>query len=69
MIDHLRDWYLGSPNVNSMAICSDDNPYGIEAGLIFSMPVKNKGDWKIEVQSGYDIQNDEFTKTKIKITE
>lgn len=69
MVDHLKDWYLGSQNVNSVAVSSDGNVWGITEGLIFSMPIKNTGDWKIEIQSDYDIQSHEFTYNKIKISE
>ncbi|KEG14782.1 cytosolic malate dehydrogenase [Trypanosoma grayi] len=48
--DHVHDWMLGTPEGThvSMAVCSDNNPYGVPAGLIFSFPVTcSAGRWQI----------------------
>ncbi|MES1917046.1 MAG: hypothetical protein MHM6MM_008807, partial [Cercozoa sp. M6MM] len=40
VLDHVRDWLCGTNGrVVSMAVCSDNNPYGVPEGLIFSFPV------------------------------
>jgi malate dehydrogenase len=49
-IEHMRDWLLGTApgEWTSMAVASDGNPYGVEAGLIYSFPVTtSNGEWKI----------------------
>ncbi|ORC86975.1 putative cytosolic malate dehydrogenase [Trypanosoma theileri] len=48
--DHVHDWLLGTPEGThvSMAVYSDDNPYGVPGGLIFSFPVTCRdGEWHI----------------------
>ena len=66
-IDHMRDWALGTPKDDwvSMAIPSDGS-YGIEPGIIFSLPVKC-GNGKYEIVQGLDIEA--FSSEKIRITE
>lgn len=52
---HLRDWFHGnqasmdSQDFISMAVCSDDNKYGIPCDLIYSFPVRclGKGEYQI----------------------
>lgn len=49
-VDHVRDWLLGTPagKWSSMAVCSDNNSYGVPNDLIFSFPcVCKNGEWKI----------------------
>lgn len=41
VVDHLRDWYLGSEDIVSMGVQSEGD-YGIEAGLWSSFPVRCK---------------------------
>ena len=48
-IDHVRDWVAGSPSDNwvSMAVPSDGS-YGIEAGVVYSFPVRcSNGEYEI----------------------
>ncbi|KAH9600444.1 Lactate/malate dehydrogenase [Trypanosoma melophagium] len=48
--DHVHDWLLGTPEGThvSMAVYSDDNPYGVPGGLMFSFPVTcQAGQWHI----------------------
>mmetsp|Transcript_69826 Transcript_69826/g.221208 ORF Transcript_69826/g.221208 Transcript_69826/m.221208 type:complete len:295 (-) Transcript_69826:113-997(-) len=54
------DWF-------SSGVCTDGNPYGIEEGLIFSMPLKSKGDGDYELVPGLVI--DDWLKMKIKASE
>ena len=57
--DHMHDWWWGSHGQHvSMAVISDNNPYGIPDNLIYSFPVEilPGGEWKIA--AGLDI--DEF---------
>ncbi|MDR3623602.1 MAG: malate dehydrogenase [Chlamydiales bacterium] len=51
----------------SLAICSDDNPYGIQEGLIFSFPCISTGDGKCEIVEGLDWNED--LRHKIMLTE
>ena len=62
----MRDWVSGSNGrIVSMAICSEGQ-YGIEAGLIYSYPVKTEnGAWK--VVEGLELSD--FAKEKLKATE
>ncbi len=51
----------------STGVITDGNPYGIEEGLIFSMPCRSKGDGDYEVIDDFII--DEWLREKIKATE
>jgi malate dehydrogenase len=52
----------------SMGILStDDNPYGIKPGIIFSFPCTSKGKGDIEIVSGFKLSP--FLKEKIAITQ
>jgi malate dehydrogenase len=51
----------------SLALSSDDNPYGVSKGLIFSFPCRSKGDGEVEIVSGLKV--DPFIEQKIKATE
>ncbi|MGS2744231.1 malate dehydrogenase [Halomonas sp. LS-001] len=64
-IDHMRDWALGSDGIVSMAIPSDGS-YGIEAGIIYSYPVRCQGG-KYEIVQGFEL--DAFSKEKMQATE
>jgi len=44
------DWF-------STAVCTDGNPYGIEEGLIFSMPARSTGDGSYEIVEGLEIND------------
>ncbi|KAF7491168.1 hypothetical protein SSS_04710 [Sarcoptes scabiei] len=64
--DHMHDWWHGTNGEwVSMGVISDNNPYGVPDGLMFSFPVtiENK-EWKIVP----DIPWDDFAKNRIKIT-
>jgi malate dehydrogenase (NADP+) len=51
----------------STAVCTDGNPYGIEEGLIFSMPCRTNGDGDYEVVPDFVI--DDWLRDKIKASE
>jgi malate dehydrogenase len=60
-IDHVRDWVLGSDGLRSMGVWTSGQ-YGIEPGLICSMPVRlENGEYSVE--EGFEI--DEFAQAKI----
>ena len=40
-----------------MAVCTDGNPYGIEEGLIYSMPLKSKGDGDYEIIQDFEVND------------
>lgn len=52
---------------HSMGICSDGNPYGIQENLIYSFPIKSKGDGSYSIIEGLEI--DPFMREKMKISE
>lgn len=57
---HLRDWLYGptrdsSNQVFSMGISSDNNPYNIPPGLIFSLPCRYTNHGDMEIVPGYDM--------------
>ena len=65
VIDHMRDWALGTDNVVSMGVYSDGS-YGVAEGLIYSFPVTCQGgDWNI-VQG---IEVNGFSQEKMDATE
>ena len=63
-IDHVQDWVNGSDGLRSMSVWTSGQ-YGIEEGLMCSMPVRcSGGDYTVE--EGLEI--DEFAQSKIDIT-
>jgi malate dehydrogenase len=63
-IDHMHDWALGSATIVSMGVYSDGS-YGVDAGLIYSYPVRcANGDW--EVVQGIEIND--FSREKMDAT-
>lgn len=65
IIEHIGAWVHGTDDVVSMGVYSDGS-YGIEAGLIYSFPVKcSDGDWQIV--EGLDINA--FSREKMRATE
>jgi malate dehydrogenase (NADP+) len=40
-----------------MAVCTDGNPYGIQEGLIYSMPLKSKGDGDYEIIEDFEVND------------
>jgi len=64
IVDHLRDWCLGTDQIVSMGILSTGD-YDVPEGIVFSFPVRcSKGQYT--VQRGLAI--DAFAKEKIAIT-
>jgi len=66
-IDHIHDWHLGTPpgEYVSMAVSSDNNPYNVPAGLIFSFPCEcSNGEWRIVP----DLPVDSFSREKLVAT-
>ena len=66
-IDHMRDWALGTPDGDwvSMAVPADGS-YGIEAGIIYSHPVRCSSG-KYEIVQGLAI--DDFSRARMAATE
>ena len=65
IIEHVGDWVSGADDVVSMGVYSDGS-YGIEAGLIYSFPVRcADGDW--QVIDGLGISD--FSRQKMRATE
>jgi malate dehydrogenase len=69
IIDAIKDLMKKSESDKwfSSAICTDNNPYGIKEGLIFSFPCQSDGLGKIKIVS--DLSLDNFLKEKIIISE
>ena len=71
-IDHMHDWALGTPDDDwvSMAIPADGS-YGIEAGIIYSYPVRCRGG-QYEIVQGLaidDCSRDRMDKTVAELRE
>jgi malate dehydrogenase len=64
-IDHVRDWVLGADGLRSMAVPSDGS-YGIDEGLVSSVPVRVTGDGTYAVEQGLELGD--FAKGKLEIT-
>jgi malate dehydrogenase len=66
-LEHMRDWALGTPadDWTSMGIPSDGS-YGIEAGLMYSFPVRCKGG-DYEIVQGLPV--DAFSRARMQATE
>jgi malate dehydrogenase len=63
-IDHVRDWALGADGLRSMAVPTDGS-YGIEEGLVCSLPVRcSGGDYTVE--QGLEVGD--FARSKLDIT-
>ena len=54
------DWF-------SAAIPSEGNPYGIEAGLIYSFPLQSDGDGRAEIAAGLELSD--YAREKVKASE
>lgn len=66
-IDHMHDWAIGTADDNwtSMAVPADGS-YGIEAGIIYSFPVRcSNGDYEIVA----DLAIDDFSRERMDATE
>jgi len=66
-IDHMHDWTLGTPDGDwvSMGISSDGS-YGVEAGIIYSYPVRCSGG-RYEIVQGLEISD--FSRERMAATE
>ncbi len=66
-IDHMHDWALGTPEGDwvSMAIPADGS-YGIEAGIVYSYPVRCSGG-EYEIVQGLSV--DDFSRERMNATE
>ncbi|MDQ3742146.1 MAG: malate dehydrogenase [Actinomycetota bacterium] len=63
-IDHVQDWALGSDGLRSMGVWTSGQ-YGIEEGLICSMPCRcSGGDYSVE--EGLEL--DDFAQSKLDVT-
>ena len=63
-IDHVQDWVQGADGLRSMAVPSDGS-YGIDEGLICSVPVRCSGG-SYERETGLELGD--FAKAKLEIT-
>src|SRR3954470_15448767 len=63
-IDHVRDWHLGADGLRSMAVPSKGQ-YGIDEGLVCSVPVRVSGG-NYEVVQGQEAGD--FAQSKLDIT-
>jgi malate dehydrogenase len=63
-IDHVRDWVLGADGLRSMAV-SSNGWYGIDEGLMCSVPVRCHGGY-YEVVEGQEVGD--FAQSKLDIT-
>jgi malate dehydrogenase len=64
-IDHVRDWVQGADGLRSMAVPSDGS-YGIDEGLVASVPVRVTGDGTYSVEQGVELND--FARSKLGIT-
>lgn len=69
VIDSVRSFMTKTPQGEwfSLGILSDENPYGIKEGLIYSFPCTSKGDGQIEIVKSAEIN--EILKEKLKTSE
>ena len=64
VIDHMRDWALGSDAIVSMGVYSDGS-YDVPEGLIYSYPIRcSGGDW--EIVQGVEVND--FSRGKMDAT-
>lgn len=69
LVDAVRALYVPTPKGEwfSSAVCSDDNPYGVEGNLIFGFPCRSSGDGNYEIVP--NLPWNFFLKEKIAITQ
>ncbi len=68
-VDAIRSLHFPTPLGEwfSSAVCTDNNPYGIEKGLIFGFPCRSMGEGDYEIVP--DLAWDFFIKEKILVTQ
>ena len=67
-VQHVRDWVLGKGGkATSMGVYTDGSVYGVEKGLIFSLPVVTHRGGSYTILS--DLTIDEFSAGKLKATQ
>jgi malate dehydrogenase len=67
-VQHMRSWILGTEpgEFVSMGVLSDENPYSLVSGIVYSMPCTcANGEWS--VVSGLDV-SDDFSQRKMRAT-
>ena len=69
VLDGLKDLYFPTPKGHYYSCCclSDDNPYHIKEGLIFSFPCRTNHEGKMQIVEGLEL--DTFLKQKIALSE
>lgn len=69
LVDAIKSLYTPTPADDwfTTAVCSDENPYGIEKNLIFGFPCCSRGDGNYEIVSNVPL--DFFVKEKIAISQ
>lgn len=66
-LDTLSSLFTQQEEWFSSAVSSDQNPYGIEEGLVFGFPCRSTGSGDYQIVKGLKI--DDFVRKKIQITE
>ena len=71
IVDHMRSMVEPTPEGDwySMAVCTDGNPYGIEEGLIFSMPCRTNAGGEYELVPPEEIEINDYLRAKIRASE
>jgi len=64
--DHIKDWFVGSDQIVSMAVIPPVGTYGIDTDLCFSLPLKCKGNFEYEIVTGLELND--FAKSKFELT-
>lgn len=67
IIDTIKALYSKEKDCFSLAVCSDDNSYGIQNDLIFSFPCISLGNGNYKILENLSL--DEFIESKIKLSE
>ena len=67
--DHLRSLYIPTPpgDCFSSGVITDGNPYGLEEGLVFSMPCRSDGNGDYEIVDDFVI--DDWLRQKLNATQ
>lgn len=66
--DHIKDWCYGNKEIVSMGVVSEGE-YGVTKDLIFSFPVKCKGNWEIEIVKDIEINEEKKDKINVSVKE